>query len=145
MRLLPFTTLLLVLAGAAACTATLPPFQSATGDARVTTASGLRFESLRSGRGRSPTERDTVRVHYRGTLDDGREFDSSYWRGRPAEFQLDRVIACWREGMQMMRPGGKARLTCPPGTAYGRLGVAELVPPNATLHFEVELIDIVGR
>jgi len=83
-----------------------------------------------------------VRVHYRGTFPDGREFDSSYKRGQPAEFPLNRVIPCWTEGVQMMRPGGKARLICPPATAYGERGAGAAVPPNATLHFEIELISV---
>lgn len=148
MRLFSLATSLLVLAGASACTATTPQqqqLQAATGSARVTTASGIVFEALRNGAGRTPGPRDTVRVHYRGTLDDGREFDSSYRRGQPAQFQLDRVIGCWQEGVQLMRPGGKAKLTCPPATAYGRAGIPNVIPPNATLQFEVELLDVVGR
>jgi FKBP-type peptidyl-prolyl cis-trans isomerase FkpA len=86
-----------------------------------------------------------VRVHYRGTLPDGKEFDSSYARGKPAEFPLDRVIRCWTEGLQRLKVGGKARLTCPPGIAYGDRGAGGVIPPNATLHFEVELLGIVGR
>jgi FKBP-type peptidyl-prolyl cis-trans isomerase FkpA len=108
----------------------------------VTTASGLVYESLKEGSGASPAATDTVRVHYRGTLPDGKEFDSSYRRGQPAEFPLNRVIKCWTEGVQMMKPGGKARLTCPPAIAYGERGAAGVIPPNATLLFEVELLDI---
>jgi FKBP-type peptidyl-prolyl cis-trans isomerase FkpA len=81
-------------------------------------------------------------VHYRGTLPDGREFDSSYKRGEPIEFALDRVIACWTEGVQRMKVGGKARLTCPPAIAYGSRGAGGVIPPNATLHFEVELLGV---
>ena len=84
-----------------------------------TTASGLVFRSLKDGTGGSPTAADVVRVHYKGTLPDGREFDSSYSRGQPAEFPLGRVIPCWTEGLQLMKTGGKAKLTCPPGIAYG--------------------------
>jgi FKBP-type peptidyl-prolyl cis-trans isomerase FkpA len=109
----------------------------------VTTASGLVYESLKEGSGASPAATDTVRVHYRGTLPDGKEFDSSYRRGQPAEFPLNRVIKCWTEGVQMMKPGGKARLTCPPAIAYGERGAGGgVIPPNATLLFEVELLDI---
>jgi len=108
----------------------------------VTTASGLVFESLKEGSGQSPTATDTVRVHYRGTFLDGKEFDSSYQRGQPAEFPLNRVIKCWTEGLQMMKPGGKARLTCPPAIAYGARGAGGVIPPNATLQFEVELLDV---
>jgi FKBP-type peptidyl-prolyl cis-trans isomerase FkpA len=86
-----------------------------------------------------------VRVHYRGTLPDGKEFDSSYARNQPAEFPLNRVIKCWTEGVQRIKVGGKARLTCPPGIAYGERGAGGVIPPNATLLFEVELLGIVGR
>jgi FKBP-type peptidyl-prolyl cis-trans isomerase FkpA len=106
----------------------------------ITTKSGLVYQSLKDGTGTSPTATDTVSVHYRGTLADGREFDSSYKRGQPAEFPLNRVIPCWTEGVQMMKPGGKARLTCPPAIAYGERGAGGVIPPNATLQFEVELL-----
>jgi FKBP-type peptidyl-prolyl cis-trans isomerase FkpA len=108
----------------------------------VTLPSGLVYESLAEGSGASPVATDTVRVHYRGTLMDGREFDSSYQRGTPAEFALNRVIPCWTEGVQRMKPGGKARLTCPPNIAYGERGAGGVIPPNATLRFEVELISV---
>jgi FKBP-type peptidyl-prolyl cis-trans isomerase FkpA len=113
-----------------------------TAPAAVTTASGLVYQSLKEGSGASPKASDVVRVHYRGTLTDGKEFDSSYKRGQPAEFPLNGVIKCWTEGVQMMKPGGKARLTCPPAIAYGERGAGGVIPPNATLVFEVELIDI---
>jgi FKBP-type peptidyl-prolyl cis-trans isomerase FkpA len=106
------------------------------------TASGLIYRSLKDGTGASPVATDTVRVHYRGTLTNGTEFDSSYGRGQPAEFALNRVIKCWTEGVQKMKVGGKARLTCPPEIAYGSRGAGSAVPPNATLVFEVELLDI---
>ena len=108
----------------------------------ITTPSGIVFESLRAGRGESPKATDKVRVHYRGTFPDGREFDSSYKRGEPAEFPLNRVIRCWTEGVQMMKPGGKAKLTCPPQIAYGEKGAGGVIPPNATLNFEVELLEV---
>ena len=108
----------------------------------VTTASGLIYESQVEGSGSSPKATDTVKVHYRGTLHDGKEFDSSYKRGQPAEFPLGGVIKCWTEGVQMMKPGGKAKLTCPPQIAYGERGAAGVIPPNATLHFEVELLSV---
>jgi FKBP-type peptidyl-prolyl cis-trans isomerase FkpA len=111
----------------------------------VVSASGLVFRSLKAGTGASPQATDVVRVHYRGTLPDGKEFDSSYARGKPAEFPLDRVIKCWTEGVQRLQVGGKARLTCPPAIAYGERGAGGVIPPNATLHFEVELLGIVGR
>jgi FKBP-type peptidyl-prolyl cis-trans isomerase FkpA len=109
----------------------------------VTTASGLVYESLRDGQGESPKATDTVIVHYRGTFPDGKEFDSSHSRGKPAEFPLNRVIPCWTEGVQRMKPGGKAKLVCPPAIAYGPRGTpGGPIPPNATLHFEVELVSV---
>lgn len=111
----------------------------------VRTDSGLVFRSLREGQGASPTAADTVRVHYRGTFADGKEFDSSHQRGQPAEFPLNRVIKCWTEGVQRLKVGGMARLTCPPAIAYGERGAGKVIPPNATLTFEVELLGIKGR
>ena len=111
----------------------------------VVKPSGLVFLSQRDGSGASPGATDTVRVNYRGTFPDGREFDSSYKRGEAIEFPLDGVIKCWTEGVQLMKVGGKARLTCPPGIAYGTRGAGGVVPPNATLVFEVELLGIKGR
>lgn len=110
----------------------------------VTTSSGLIYQSLKAGDGAQPAATDVVRVHYRGTLPDGREFDSSYRRGQPAEFPLNRVIPCWTEGLQRMKVGGKAKLTCPPAIAYGSRGAGGVIPPNATLLFEVELLGIAG-
>ena len=110
--------------------------------AAVTSKSGLVYQSLKEGSGASPAASDTVKVHYRGTLIDGREFDSSHKRGEPAEFPLNRVIPCWTEGVQLMKPGGKARLTCPPAIAYGERGAGNVIPPNATLNFEIELISV---
>jgi len=118
----------------------------AQGAAPVTTKSGITYQSLKDGTGPSPTAADTVKVHYRGTFPEGgKEFDSSYSRGEPAEFPLRRVIPCWTEGVQLMKVGGKAKLTCPPATAYGAAGAPPAVPPNATLNFEVELLGIQGR
>ena len=127
------TLILALLATLAGCATAPPP--------PVTTASGLTYQSLKEGSGASPVATDTVRVHYRGTFTDGREFDSSYKRGEPAEFPLNRVIKCWTEGVAMMKPGGKARLTCPPAIAYGEGGRGP-IPPNSTLVFEVELLGI---
>ena len=110
--------------------------------APVTTASGLVYESLKEGAGDAPKATDTVKVHYKGTLLDGKEFDSSYKRGEPTEFPLNRVIPCWTEGVQRMKPGGKAKLTCPPAIAYGERGAGGVIPPNATLHFEIELLAV---
>jgi FKBP-type peptidyl-prolyl cis-trans isomerase FkpA len=146
MRLSRLATSLLVLATTAACAAQPPAnLQTVTGSAKVTTASGIVVETLVAGNGPSPKATDTVRVHYRGTFPDGREFDSSYKRGQPAEFPLNRVIPCWTEGVQMMRPGGKVKLVCPPATAYGERGAGGAVPPNATLHFEIELLSVASR
>ncbi len=110
--------------------------------APTTTKSGLTYLALKEGSGASPAATDTVRVHYRGTLADGREFDSSYKRNEPTEFPLNRVIPCWTEGVQLMKPGGKARLTCPPAIAYGERGAGGVIPPNATLQFEIELLSV---
>ena len=118
--------------------------QNTPATAPVTTASGLVYEVLQEGTGESPKATDTVKVHYRGTFPDGKEFDSSYKRGEPTEFPLNRVIPCWTEGVQRMKPDGKAKLICPPAIAYGARGAGNVIPPNATLNFEVELISV-GR
>jgi FKBP-type peptidyl-prolyl cis-trans isomerase FkpA len=107
--------------------------------------SGLVYKELREGKGAGPSPTDTVKVHYRGTFPTGKEFDSSYKSGQPAEFPLNRVIPCWTEGVQMMKVGGKAKLICPPAIAYGAKGAGGVIPPNATLHFDVELLGIAGR
>ena len=110
----------------------------------VTTPTGLVYESLSEGSGGSPAASDRVKVHYRGTLTSGKQFDSSYDRGEPAVFPLNRVIPCWTEGVQRMKVGGKAKLTCPGKLAYGERGAPGAgIGPNATLNFEVELLDIV--
>lgn len=106
--------------------------------------SSIGYISMVTGKGTSPAADDTVRVHYRGTLADGSVFDSTYGRGEPVEFMLDQVIPCWTEGVQKMKPGGKARLICPPETAYGEYG-AGMIPPNATLTFEIDLIAVKGQ
>jgi FKBP-type peptidyl-prolyl cis-trans isomerase FkpA len=108
----------------------------------TTTPSGIVFESLQAGTGPSPKASDTVTVHYRGTFPDGREFDSSYKRGQPTSFPLNRVIPCWTEAVQMMKVGGKARITCPSQLAYGERGAGSVIPPNATLMFDIELLGI---
>lgn len=107
-----------------------------------TLPSGVKIVHTTVGTGANPKATDTVKVHYKGTLADGKEFDSSYKRGAPATFPLNRVVPCWTEGMQKIKVGGKATLTCPPATAYGSQGAGGVVPPNATLTFEVELIAI---
>jgi FKBP-type peptidyl-prolyl cis-trans isomerase FkpA len=106
------------------------------------TASGIGITMLKEGAGATPVSSDTVKVHYRGVLTDGKEFDSSYGRGQPATFPLNRVIPCWTEGVQAIKVGGKAKLLCPPELAYGSRGVGS-IPPNSTLIFEVELLEIV--
>ncbi len=111
-------------------------------DGAVVTPSGLVYRSLKDGSGISPGASDTVKVHYRGTFPDGKEFDSSYRRGEAIEFPLNRVIKCWTEGVQRMKVGGKAKLTCPAAIAYGDRGAGGVIPPNATLQFEVELLAI---
>lgn len=117
--------------------------ESAAMDAGATaTPSGLVFKSLQPGKGPSPKATDTVRVHYRGTLIDGTEFDSSIQRGQPAEFQLNAVVPCWTEGLQKMKVGEKARLVCPSDIAYGDAGRPPTIPGGATLVFEVELLEI---
>ena len=141
--------------GAALLIAGVPPAAQAQADpalaaaakeaGAVVTPSGLVYRSLKEGSGASPTAADTVKVHYRGTFPDGREFDSSYKRNEAAQFPLGGVIPCWTEGVQKMKVGGKARLTCPASIAYGSRGAGGSIPPNATLHFEVELLDIAKR
>lgn len=112
----------------------------------ITTPSGLIYQSLKEGTGASPAARDTVRVHYRGYFPDtGKEFDSSIARGQPIDFPLNGVIPCWTEGLQKMKAGGKAKLTCPASIAYGSRGAGGVIPPNATLNFDVELISVKGK
>jgi FKBP-type peptidyl-prolyl cis-trans isomerase FkpA len=111
----------------------------------VKTDSGLVYLSLKEGTGDNPKSTDTVKVHYKGTLPDGKEFDSSYKRNKPIDFKLDGVIKCWTEGVQKMKPGGKAKLVCPASIAYGENGAGEMILPGATLVFEVELLEVVKK
>ncbi len=104
--------------------------------------SGLVIKSLRPGTGASPNENDTVKVQYEGRLTDGTVFDSSYKRNEPAEFPLKGVVRCWTEGLQKMKVGEKAQLTCPADIAYGDQGRPPTIPGGATLVFDVELIEI---
>jgi len=108
----------------------------------VKTASGMVYQAIREGKGQSPVASSTVEVNYRGTLTNGKEFDSSYKRNQSISFPLSGVIPCWTEGVQKMKVGGKAKLVCPPELAYGSHGAGSAVPPNATLIFEVELLNI---
>jgi FKBP-type peptidyl-prolyl cis-trans isomerase FkpA len=107
-----------------------------------TLPSGVKISHTTVGTGAMPKASDTVKVHYRGTLADGKEFDSSYKRNAPATFPLNRVVPCWTEGVQKIKVGGKATLTCPAATAYGERGAGGVVPPNAILTFEIELLSI---
>lgn len=137
------TTTTLGLATAWAADATLDAAAKEAG--AVVTASGLVYKSLKDGAGPSPKASDTVKVNYRGTFPDGKEFDSSYKRNQAIEFPLMNVIKCWTEGVQLMKVGGKAKLTCPASIAYGERGAGGVIPPNATLLFEVELLAISGK
>lgn len=107
-----------------------------------TTASGLQYKVLKEGSGASPKEDDTVVTNYRGTLIDGTEFDSSFKRNEPATFPVNRVIKGWTEALQLMKPGAKYQLFIPSSLAYGERGAGQLIGPNATLIFEVELLSI---
>lgn len=117
-----------------------PPEKGAANE--MVLPSGVKIETIKEGTGNSPAASDRVTVHYRGTLVNGTEFDSSYSRGQPASFPLRGVIRCWTEGVQKMKVGGKARLTCPSDTAYGSRGAGGVIPPNSTLIFDIELLGI---
>ena len=108
----------------------------------ITTESGLKYRILRASEGRKPTAANTVTCHYRGWLDDGTEFDSSYERGEAAEFRLSGVVAGWTEGLQLVGEGGKIELEIPYQLGYGEQGRPGSIPPKATLHFVVELLSV---
>lgn len=110
----------------------------------VTLPSGLQYKVLVKGNGPSPKDTSIVKVHYIGTLIDGREFDNSYKRGEPAEFPLNRVIKGWTEALQLMHVGDKWMLYIPPELAYGENGAGNTIEPNSVLIFEVELLDIIN-
>lgn len=117
--------------------------EAAAAKGAVRTASGAVVVPIQEGKGPHPNAGSTVKVHYTGTLTDGTVFDSSRKRGVPIEFPLTRVIPCWTEGVQKIAVGGRAKLVCPPETAYGKRGAPGAVPPNALLTFDVELLAIV--
>ncbi len=108
----------------------------------TTTASGLQYKILKKGEGKTPTATDRVTAHYRGTLIDGTEFDSSYKRGQPTQFPVGGVIQGWQEALQMMPVGSKWQLVVPPNLGYGEHGAGGVIGPNAVLVFEVELVSI---
>ena len=118
--------------------------KAATAPGAIKEPSGLIYKETLAGTGPSPKATDTVKVHYRGTLVDGTEFDSSYKRNEPAKFPLNGVIPCWTEGVQKMKAGGKATLICPSSIAYGDNGHPPVIPGGATLIFEIELLDVGG-
>ncbi len=104
--------------------------------------SGVSLKWTAAGTGAKPLATDTVQVHYRGTLPDGKEFDSSFKRGEPASFPLNRVVPCWTQALQEMKVGDTAELTCPPATAYGERGIPGVIPGNTTLKFQVQLLAV---
>jgi FKBP-type peptidyl-prolyl cis-trans isomerase FkpA len=106
------------------------------------TKSGLKYRVLRKGEGAAPKATNSVKVNYHGWLDNGKVFDSSYDRGEAISFPLNRVIPGWTEGMQLVGGGGMIELEIPPDLAYGSRGAGAAVPPNATLHFLVELLKV---
>ena len=114
--------------------------QHATEQGVISMPSGLQYKVLAKGSGTSPGPTDTVTVHYRGTLLDGTEFDSSYKRGEPASFPVNRVIAGWTEALQLMHEGDKWELTIPPELGYGSRGAGSAIPGDSILVFEVELL-----
>ncbi|NOR49896.1 MAG: hypothetical protein GQ530_02525 [Desulfuromonadales bacterium] len=116
--------------------------ENANQEGVVVTESGLQYKVLEPGEGDSPGPADMATVHYRGTLIDGTQFDSSYDRGQPATFPVGGVIAGWTEALQLMKPGAKWQLVIPAGLAYGERGAGQNIGPNATLLFEVELISV---
>jgi FKBP-type peptidyl-prolyl cis-trans isomerase FkpA len=120
--------------------ATISCSQSQPGE--VKTSSGLVYRELKAGTGPSPSATDIVKVNYRGTLENGTEFDSSYKRNEPVSFPLNQVIPCWTEGVQKMKVGGKSQLVCPAAIAYGAEGRPPVIPGGATLTFEIELLGI---
>ncbi|OOF54121.1 peptidylprolyl isomerase [Rodentibacter genomosp. 2] len=107
-----------------------------------TTKSGLLYRVVEAGKGEVIKPTDMVKVHYTGKLPDGKVFDSSVERGQPAEFRLEQVVKGWTEGLQLVKKGGKIELVLPPDLAYGKQGAGASIPPNSTLYFEVEVLDV---
>jgi len=107
--------------------------------------SGVALKWSAAGTGEKPLATDTVQVHYRGRLTDGKEFDSSFKRGEPATFPLNRVVPCWTQALQEMKVGDTADVTCPPATAYGERGIPGVIPGNSTLEFQVQLLAVKKR
>jgi len=147
MRFLPILTAAFVVTSSAMAQSALEKGQAflaenAKKDGVKTTASGLQYEVLKPGTGKSPKATDTVQVNYRGTTIDGKEFDSSYKRGEPIEFPLNRVIPGWTEGVQLMKEGATYRFFIPSNLAYGPAGAGSAIGPNETLIFDVELLKV---
>ena len=118
--------------------------ENARKDGVKTTTSGLQYQVIKSGSGKTPSKKDTVKVHYHGTLIDGTVFDSSVDRGEPISFPVDGVIPGWTEALQLMKEGDKWKVFIPANLAYGERGAGEKIAPNSTLVFEVELLSIEG-
>ncbi len=122
--------------------ASVPAFSMPTKDALKVTNTGLAHEVVKEGTGKSPKATDTVTVHYAGWLTNGTAFDSSYKRGETTSFPLNRVIAGWTEGLQLMKEGGTSKFIIPADLGYGARGAPPVIGPNATLVFQVELIKV---
>jgi FKBP-type peptidyl-prolyl cis-trans isomerase FkpA len=133
----PLTTLLVIAAVHAQTPGALP--------ADKVLPSGVALKWTAAGTGEKPTATDTVQVHYRGKLTDGTEFDSSFKRGEPATFPLNRVVPCWTQALQEMKVGDTADVTCPPATAYGERGIPGVIPGNSVLAFQVQLLAVRKR
>jgi len=147
MRFLPILAVAFVVTSSAMAQSALEKGQAflaanAKKDGVKTTASGLQYEVLKPGTGKSPKATDTVQVNYRGTTIDGKEFDSSYKRGEPIEFPLNRVIPGWTEGVQLMKEGATYRFFIPSNLAYGPASAGSAIGPNETLIFDVELLKV---